>query len=1373
MAQIKLIVNADTSKASKGIENLSNQVKALETSLGKLGVSKISDTSFNAVSQSAQGTATNIDALRKNFANLLTQIKTLQNQYPEKVFDNVKASATQCLTDVNTLTKAYKNNAISADDLKAKTSTLSKNYKKLSADVAELKLNNEKLATSNPFETNIGNTIARLQTQFQSLLSTIKNAEQYYPKGTFDQITASVNANTTSLQGLNTEYKNTTTLSETSQKQLNNLSTAVLENKAAFATAKNSAENYHGTLRDMVSGFLKWQLAATLVMKPLQALQNAIQSINETLVETEKVVVSIQRVLDETVASGEISSELYKIAENLGQTFDNVQEIAQNFAKAGLSWEDTLDATTAAVLALNVAELTAEESSEGLIAIMQQFNYEASELTYVIDVLNKAADKSAVDTADLLVALQKTGSYASAANVSLEETVALISAMSEATAASGSNIGNALKSLFSYTSKDSALSTFASLSDEMNAVVQQYKVGAASLMDIWKQLSVEMQSLNGEQATLLEQWASDSGIETELGSALGDIYDDLAGVYDTAGVYRKNYFIALLNNFEEVEEVMGELSDAAGYTAEEQAKYMDTYEAKANALQSQWEEFANSEQGLLGLKKLGLDVASALLTVVDTLGGIRTMALALISVLWVLFGDKIISAVKKFGSAIKSIGTAFTTAAKGASTFQAALGIVGIALTVVSTIYGVVTSAIGAYNEKQEEARQAALDAWTAVEDETSQLLSLYQRYQDLASVTEKTTEQQEEFANVQANIVDLLGEHAIQLAGLTEGTEEYRQKLEETTKEALRGYALIAQAAANAAKEEFNSLSFSNSFKYLTGREHDATAINGAYKQTEYADIMRAAIASGLFDIETSSENRFWEKGARYDYATLKLSDNVFEQASQLQEFAQWLQDVGYGESDIFNEIVAAWQERTDAIDDLLTPIVSSEYGNYILHNGLVDSQADIDAIVQNIMDATGATEEWRDDIEALVREQGGLDDAIGETNDKLDDQIKKIEYLGDSIDALVDGLKAMREAEEEAEDLEEKRLAIIEAQQALEEKRLDVLEKQKAVLEAQKALEEARNNRSVWRYNEATGAYEWVADESAIKDAEDEVAAAQEDYADAQQDVADALQDIQDAIDAYSKYVEEQAWNKVISELESGSATNESILNILDEWKATADEVSGTETAWYQKIIDAIYDLSGVDITDNSTPAEDSGESGGETASDNTLSSRLEQAAKASREGNNEPMLALLKEAGLDFDETAKRLVALYLQGNTAPLTNALEKSGAFDGGGVANGLGYLRKATSEPEAVNNPELTSKILTPTSNEEFDRYVKDMGLLFNLAREYGSLEKPVMQSTMSRITNTNDNHSINIGGISIGADALHKPLIELLRTGTLVPRRT
>ena len=617
MAQIRLVVNTDLKQAKAAVDTLKTSFADLAKQLSTITVNKNLTAQLNALTkyydsvanagaraaQQTRGTAANIETLRKGYANLINQLNTLQKQYASGTFDTARKSIEQNFEAVKKLSQAQE---VNGDEVKR----LSGEYKKLAADVAQFRAEGEKLKTSDPFSPKQGDSIFRLQKQYASLLNSIKSAEQYYPKGTFDGIAKGAQAAVTGLQALGQEYKTTGTLSDASQKQLNTFSEGLNRQRADFETTKNSAQNYHGTLRDIIQGFIKFQLAASIVMNSIQLIRSAFNSLNETLVETEKVVVSIQRVLDETVEGGKIADSLYNIAERLGQTFDNVQEIAQNFAKAGLSWQETLEATEAAVLALNVAELTAEESSEGLIAVMQQFNYEASELVNVIDVLNKAADKSAVDTQELLVALQKTGSYASAANLSLEQTVGLISALSKATAASGQNIGNALKSLFSYTTRDSSLDTFASLSDDMNKVVEQYRLGAASILDVWEQLSVEMQSLDAQQADALSQWTESAGLDAELEGELSEIYDSLTGVYDSAGVYRKNYFIALMNNFEEVKEVMGEISDAQGYTAEEQAKYMDTYEAKLNSLQAQWQHLANDEQGWLAFRKGLVNLAS-------------------------------------------------------------------------------------------------------------------------------------------------------------------------------------------------------------------------------------------------------------------------------------------------------------------------------------------------------------------------------------------------------------------------------------------------------------------------------------------------------------------------------------------------------------------------------------------------------------------------------------------------------------------------------------------------------------------------------------------------------------------------------------------
>lgn len=1409
MARIVLTVESNTSKALQGITALKTQIDDLAKQLSNIKVNKALtaqitelskyyqslasagktvlesqakvEAALNKSGTVAKSTATNIETLRKQYANLLSQIKSVEKQYPAKTFDSTKTSVEQTYKEVTDLSAAYRSNAKTADEVNSEAARLSQTYKTLAADVAALKVGNEKLAVSDPFSTKTGDSIARLQKRYQSLLTTIQSAEKYYPKGTFDSLTESVKQQITALNGLGNEYKQTGALSEASQKQLNGLSSAVLDQEAAFAQAKNSAKNYHGTLRDTVSGFLKFQVSAMLVMKPLQLLQSAISSINETLVETEKVVVSLQRVLDETVASGEISSELYAIAQNLGQSFDNVQEIAQNFAKAGLSWQDTLKATEAAVLALNVAELTAEESSEGLIAVMQQFNYEASELTYVIDVLNKAADKSAVDTQELLVALQKTGSYASAANLSLEQTVGLISALSKATAASGQNIGNALKSLFAYSSKSSSLEMFASLSEEMKAVVDMYQIGNASILDVWKKLADTMTNLSDTQADLLEQWSSESGLETELGSALGDVYDQLTGVYDTAGVYRKNYFIALLNNFDEVKKVMGEISDAQGYTNEEQAKYMDTYEAKLNALNSQWQEFANSEQGLLGLKKGLIDIASWLLNIVDSIGGIRTLLIALGGILATVLAPKIASFFTSLPAKMSQLLTSLTilnlklkttgiTFKSLGSALQGIFGVIGVVATVVSTVVGAISSANEAAKQAAEEARQASISAWSDIEEEALQLNDLYNKFRDFSEEQSLTSEQESEYKKVQEDIIELLGERAKVLNTLTAGTEEYTQKLEELTKAEIKEYRDRAQAATTAQFVEFAN----GNIDLLSA------IVGGKYSQVAREELKAAGSWGEFFN----------------DSIDIILAD--------------YAERFGEGSTQ-YSEAVNQLYDAKEAYEAALKVATQAASLDFIYSYGSDLELEDVTRITDELIKQYGAGEEYRDLIKSWVIEYTGFSDEIENANDKLDDQIKKISTLQDeTIDKLIDDLKEIRDLEDEAADLEEKRLDIAEAREAVaeaeaeaaeelaevqekaEEARLDLLEKQQAVLEAQKALEEARNNRSVWRYNQATGQYEWVADESAIKDAEEELQDAKDDEEEARQDylealeaikeqeaeneeaIADARQDLQDAIDAFNEYIEDQAWDDVISELESGNATNDSIKEILDNWKATAETQAEANTEWYQKIIDAIKDSVDVDITLSEDTVEDSNsyinkanelntafqQYSATWGSPNLIANRkVKQLVSAVTNSANSP----------EETEQAYRALLDYLNENYSDWDKLANYT--YDSGGIASGAGFIAKATAEPETVNYPELTAKILSPVSNAQFDRYVRDMGILFETAKEYTAMH-PMVQSTVGNTTTTNNNSSITINGVKIGSDMMEHPLGEVLRMVGIVPTK-
>lgn len=1297
MAQIKLTVNTDLQQAKAAVDTLKKSFADLAKQLSTITVNKDLTAQLNAltkyyqslakagasVTRSMNGTSSSLQTLRKNYIGLLSQIKTLKQQYPQGTFDQVTKSIEGQRNRLNALIAAYKKNGKLTDKQLKSLRSLSEGYKKVSADVAQLRLEGERLSVTDPFSAKTGDTIARLEKRYSSLFNTIQNQSKYFKKGTFDGLSQDLQKDMASLQAISTEFKTTGALGDDAMRKLNGLNSSILQHEAALKKTQATSKNYHGTLRDIIQGFIKFQLSASIVMNSIQLIRSAFNSLNETLIETEKVVVAIQRVLDETVEGGEIANKLYDIAERLGQSFDNVQEIAQNFAKAGLSWQETLDATEAAVLALNVAELTAEESSEGLIAVMQQFNYEASELVNVIDVLNKAADKSAVDTQELLVALQKTGSYASAANLSLEETVGLISALSEATAASGQNIGNALKSLFSYTTRESSLDTFASLSDEMNEVVEQYRLGAKSILDVWEQLSVEMQSLDAQQADALSQWTESSGLDAELEGELSEIYDSLTGVYDSAGVYRKNYFIALMNNFDEVTDVMKEIEDAAGYTAEEQSKYMDTYEAKLNSLQAQWQHLANDEQGWLQFKKDLLDVGSVVLDVMEWTGGLRTTVLALGTALGVVFGKDVIS---KITGGLNALKAGFTSTATAAQKLNTALGVIGLIATAISVVSGFIGEAINKSREAQEEAEQAQIEANNIAIQSANEALEankkVAQQYDEYVqeiekyrAVLESATAQESEKADAQNSLLEIQNaliasnsDYADSLDLINGSIKEQLGLIEQLSEEQLKQQAQDwlkeNEAAINIANSLINGTS-ETSVDLFEGNYFDKgdfeDKLNQALKDAGIdnaqvvmdnllptlsqftqigEDFSSGDIWSGIGDILMVGSPLNWlDKDYREGTSTggFAVTGTIEQQIAALEAIKS---AIAANSSGIFTdeEIVRLTKSLQDQIDTLN----SSEYQEAVTLQERYE-------LTQGLLNGTITYAEYLEKVFGIVQE----------TNDAFDEQLHKIEELeGDALDNFIDGYKELRDLQKESLDLEEKKEAVLEAQ--------------KELLDAQQALEDAKNARGVYRLNAETGQFEWVQDEKAISEAEEDVKSAEE-------NLNNAIENLQESVDT-----------AIISELESGNATNESILAILTGIASAIDNEG--------------------------------------------LHEYLNQ------------FLNYAKEHGIDL-------------GNVS-----------FDSGGIASGLGFLPKATSRPESVNDPALTAKILSPTSNAQFDRYVRDMGIMFEQARAY--TQAPVLQSTAGNNVVTTTNNSTYINGVKIGSDMMSKPFGEVLQMVSMVPSK-
>ena len=72
--------------------------------------------------------------------------------------------------------------------------------------------------------------------------------------------------------------------------------------------------------------------------------------------------------------------------------------------------------------------MTQQSSSEGMISVLKGFQKDADEAESIVDKVNQVANTQPIDTSGLFEGLSRSASSMDAANNSLEQTIALITA---------------------------------------------------------------------------------------------------------------------------------------------------------------------------------------------------------------------------------------------------------------------------------------------------------------------------------------------------------------------------------------------------------------------------------------------------------------------------------------------------------------------------------------------------------------------------------------------------------------------------------------------------------------------------------------------------------------------------------------------------------------------------------------------------------------------------------------------------------------------------------------------------------------------------------------------------------------------------------
>lgn len=351
----------------------------------------------------------------------------------------------------------------------------------------------------------------------------------------------------------------------------------------------------------------------------------------QTISEVESGVTDIARVMEDgTFVFSDYRDELLQFGVDYGQTFDVVQDIALRWAQAGYNVSDSLENTKTSLLALNTAELDASNATESMIGIMSQWQMTSKDLPLMLDKINKTADDFTVTSQDLVDGLLRSSGAAKIMGLSLDQTISLLTVMREASGRTGREVGNALNSILSYVQRPGSIKTFESMGIKVFADTARTQF--RNVMDIFKDVASKWDTVGkGIQDGFLKS-ADDAGLfSEEMASALGlqEQWNDLQQrdlSQAAAGVYRRNYFIGMIERMSGAQEVLNNMTDAAGYSQSENARTMETLSKKYKSLTAQAQELAVTigdsgvEDFLKGLTNFGTEGLRDISAVVKQIG---------------------------------------------------------------------------------------------------------------------------------------------------------------------------------------------------------------------------------------------------------------------------------------------------------------------------------------------------------------------------------------------------------------------------------------------------------------------------------------------------------------------------------------------------------------------------------------------------------------------------------------------------------------------------------------------------------------------------------------------------------------------------------
>lgn len=737
---------------------------------------------------------------------------------------------------------------------------------------------------------------------------------------------------------------------------------------------------------------------------------NAAKEAQQTIKDVEMGMIEIARVMqDSSFVFDEYRDKLFQLGIQYGQTFDNVQQIALRWAQSGYNVADSLKLTETSLLALNTAELDATQATEAMIGIMSQWQLQAEDMALVMDKINITADRNSITSQDLVDGLLRASSAARIMNLSIDETIALLTVMREASGRTGREVGNALNSILSYIQRPSSINLLESMGIEM--FEDEAKTRFRNVMEVFKDIEAQWDTASDTLKDGFVQAADDAGLfSEELAVALGlqEQFTDLQKrdiAQASAGVYRRNYYISMIERLNDTQKVLNDLMEAEGYAMRENAATMESLEKKQESLKASVERLAVAigEAGAAGALKAMADGGTAAINAINDLPKpMRDLILATTSTFVAVKTLEL--GMKTFGIQLPGITQIIASLTSGTWSLTAALkaGATGIGafvsanapLLALSAAVGVIVAITNSIKKQREEAEKA-IEVFNEQKDIYNEVNNLIPIYENLASTTALTAEENQKLTETKERLIELLPESKKFIDDENLSLEEQIDIIKDLNEVELDRLRINAQKVISD-----NSATYEKDKKRLE-------KIKDLYDENLQLlkDLQRIELRVLRGDETAFLTNEQMELLKALPIVLEDLKEEMDELETKTTAYEQALETLEM----IMNDIGKTMDDTGDSASDLGGIVFDTTSAYEGLYKSIREATGDIKTLNQAIHDVKNGQSLSADTILDLVEKYHLSVDAIRETTDGYTVEIEALENLrGAKIKAAIDGAEA-----------------------------------------------------------------------------------------------------------------------------------------------------------------------------------------------------------------------------------------------------------------------------------------------------------------------------------------------------------------------------